>query len=162
MWAPQRPDSVNGRVASKQAHTANVDVCAQKLREWRQRGSNVAMLDLHLAYLQVHVDKLSWPFQTVKIKGQRYCLTHLGYGLNVAPIIMRSIINMMMAQDETIQGAMSSYIDDIFVNESACTAAPSPTIWIDMLGSGAVEGRYSCTRFTCQGEAWEITMVSWG
>ena len=29
----------------------------------------------------------------------------------------------MMAQDETIQGATSSYIDDIFVNESACTAA---------------------------------------
>ena len=40
---------------------------------------------------------------------------------NVAPIIMRSIINMVMAQDETIQGATSSYIDDIFFNESACT-----------------------------------------
>ena len=43
--------------------------------------------------------------------------------LNVAPIIMQSIINMVMAQDETIQGATSSYIDDIFVNKSACTAA---------------------------------------
>ena len=28
-----------------------------------------------------------------------------------------------MAQDKTIQGAMPSYIDDIFVNESTCTAA---------------------------------------
>ena len=36
---------------------------------------------------------------------------------------MRSIINVVMAQDETIQGAMSSYINDIFVNKSACTAA---------------------------------------
>ena len=81
------------------------------------------MLDLCRAYLQVHVDKSLWPFQTVKIKGQRYCLTCLGFGLNVAPIIMRSIINMVMAQDETIQGATYSYIDDIFVNESACTAA---------------------------------------
>ena len=41
----------------------------------------------------------------------------------MAPIIMRSIINIVMAQDEIIQGATSSYIDDIFVNESACTAA---------------------------------------
>ena len=93
--------------------------------------NNVAVLDLRRAYLQVHVDKSLWPFQTVKIKGQRYCLTRLGFGLNVALIIMRSIINMVMVQDETIQGATSSYIDDIFVNESACEG-PSPTIWIDM------------------------------
>ena len=105
------------------AHPANADVCAQKLREWRQKGSNVAVLDLRRAYLQVHVDKSLWPFQKDKIEGQRYCLTRLGFGLNVTPIIMRSIINMLMAQDETIQGATSSYIDDIFVNESACTAA---------------------------------------
>ena len=105
------------------AHTANADVCAQKLREWRQKGSNVAMLDLRQAYLQVHVDKSLWPFQTVKIKGQRYCLTCLGFRLNVEPIIMWSIINTVMAQNETIQGATSSYIDDIFVNESTCIAA---------------------------------------
>ena len=30
---------------------------------------------------------------------------------------------MVMAQDETIQGATSSYIDNIFVNESVYTAA---------------------------------------
>ena len=81
------------------------------------------MLDLHQAYLQVHVDKSLWPFQTIKIKGERYCLTRLGFGLNVAPIIMRPIINMVMAQDETLQGATSSYIDDMFVNKSACIAA---------------------------------------
>ena len=81
------------------------------------------MMDLRQAYLQVHVDKSLWPFQRVKIKGQRYCLTRLGFGLNVTPIIMRSIINLVMAQDKTIQGATSSYINNIFVNESACTAA---------------------------------------
>ena len=47
-------------------HTANADVCVQKLREWRQKGSNVAVLDLCWAYLQVHVDKSLWPFQTVR------------------------------------------------------------------------------------------------
>ena len=84
--------------------------------------TNVAVLDLRRAYLQVHVDKSLWLFQTVNIKGHRYCFTRLGFRLNMAPIIMRSIINMVMAQDETIQGATSSYIDDIFVNESAYTA----------------------------------------
>ena len=68
------------------AHTANADVCVQKLREWRQKESNVAVLDLRQAYLQVHIDKSLWPFQTAKIKGQRYCLTRLGFGLNVAPL----------------------------------------------------------------------------
>ena len=61
------------------AHTPNADVCAQKLRERRQKGSNVDILDLRQAYLQVHVDKSLGPFQTVKIKGQRYCLTRLGF-----------------------------------------------------------------------------------
>ena len=68
------------------------------------------MLDLHRAYLQVHVDKSLWPFQIVKIKGQRYCLTRLGFRLNVALIIMRSIINMVMAQDETILHILTIYL----------------------------------------------------
>ena len=65
--------------------TANADVCAAKLREWQQKGSNVSLLDLKRAYLQVCVQKSQWPFQTVKISRQRYCLIHLGFGLNVAP-----------------------------------------------------------------------------
>ena len=54
------------------AFTANADVYAAKLREWRQKGSNVALLDLKRAYLQIKVDELLWPFQTVMIKGKRY------------------------------------------------------------------------------------------
>ena len=105
------------------AYTANADVCAQKLREWRQQGSNVAIVDLRRAYLQIHVDKSLWPFQTVKVNGQRYCLTRLGFGLNVAPQIMRSVVKAVIGQDETINSATSSYIDDIFVNESVCLAS---------------------------------------
>ena len=33
------------------AHTANADVCVQKLRGWRQKGTNAAVLDLRRAYL---------------------------------------------------------------------------------------------------------------
>ena len=58
----------------------------------------------------------------VETKGQRYCLTHLGFGLNVTPLIMWSIVNAVMKQDEIVNAGTSSYIDDIFVNESVCSA----------------------------------------
>ena len=63
----------------------------------------------------------------VKIKGKRYCLTRLGFGLNIAPQVMRSIVKAVIEQDETVNGATSSYIDDIFVNESVCSAAQMKT-----------------------------------
>ena len=80
-------------------------------------------MDLCQAYLQIHIDKSLWPFQMVKIKGQRHCLTHLGFRLNVAPQIMRSVVKAVIRQDETVNGTTSSYVDDIFVNESVCLAA---------------------------------------
>ena len=33
--------------------TANADVCADKIREWRRLGTNVAIVDLRRAYLQI-------------------------------------------------------------------------------------------------------------
>ena len=109
------------------AYTANADVCAQTMREWRRQGPKAAIVDLRRAYLQIHVDKSLWPFQTVKIKGQRYCLTRLGFGLNVAPQIMRAIVKAVIGQDDTVSRATSSYVDDIFVNESVCSAAQVKT-----------------------------------
>ena len=66
--------------------TANADLCAQKLWEWRCEGSNVVILDLKKTY------KSLWPFQTVLLKEQRYCLMPLGFGLNVG-LMMWSIMN---------------------------------------------------------------------
>ena len=43
------------------AYTAHADICMQKLREWRKKGSNVSVLNLRRAYLQVHVHKSLWP-----------------------------------------------------------------------------------------------------
>ena len=105
------------------AFTARADVCAQKLREWRRAGSNVSMLDLRKAYLQIHVHRSLWPYQTVLISGRRYCLTRMGFGLNVAPSIMQTIVDAILAKDECIQRATSAYIDDIYINESVVPAA---------------------------------------
>ena len=71
------------------AHTANADVCAEKLREWRRRGTAAALIDLRKAYLQIHVDESLWPYQTVVFHGRRYSLTRLGFGLNVAPLVLK-------------------------------------------------------------------------
>ena len=60
--------------------------------------------------------------QTVKVDGKRYCLTRLGFGLNVAPLIMKAIISTVLAQDKTVSRAVSMYIDNIFINEDVTPA----------------------------------------
>ena len=54
-------------------------MCAQKLWEWRWQGTNVFLLDLRKVYLKIYVDKALWPYQTVMLKVQRYCITWLGF-----------------------------------------------------------------------------------
>ena len=100
------------------AFITNAEVCAQKLKEWRRQGVNVSFLDLQNTYLQIHVDKALWPFQTVIFRGQHFCLTRLGFGLNVAPFIMKSVIDAIVSQDHTIKSATSAYVDEILINEN--------------------------------------------
>ena len=75
------------------------------------------MLDLRRAYLQIHIERSQWSFRTVEIKSTRYCPGQLGFGLNIAPYIITAIMNVVREQDENIQKATSSFIDDVFVNE---------------------------------------------
>ena len=58
----------------------------------------------------------------MKVDGRRYCLTWLGFGLNVVPLIIKAIISLVLAQDETVSCAASAYIDDIFINEDVAPA----------------------------------------
>ncbi|KAK4319771.1 hypothetical protein Pmani_009323 [Petrolisthes manimaculis] len=103
--------------------TADSDVCADKLREWRKQGINLSMVDLKKAYLQTHIHESLWPYQTVVYKGCRYCLTRLGFGLNVAPLIMKTVLNSVLSQDLEVKRGTSAYIDDVLVNEEVVTAS---------------------------------------
>uniref|UniRef100_A0A5S6QHX4 Integrase catalytic domain-containing protein n=1 Tax=Trichuris muris TaxID=70415 RepID=A0A5S6QHX4_TRIMR len=103
-------------------YTARSDVCAEKLREWRQRGANIAILDLKKAYLQVRVEKSLWPYQTVMLRGRRYCLTRLGFGLNVAPTIMKAVVDRVLSLVPNISKGTSAYLDDILVDETVVSA----------------------------------------
>ena len=82
----------------------------------------MAIVDLRRAYLQIRVHESLCPYQTVIFGGQRYCLTRLGFGLNVAPSVMKSVLTAVLTQDETVDRATSSYLDDIFVNEDVISA----------------------------------------
>ena len=99
------------------AFTANADICATKLHEWRQKSANVSLLNLRRAYLQIRVHETLWPYQTVKIDGKRYCLTCLGFGLNLAPLIMKAIVSAVLSQEEAVGRTAFAYIDNIYVNE---------------------------------------------
>ena len=103
------------------AYTGDADVCISRLRDWRRLGGNTAVLDLSSAYMQIRVHESLWPYQTVIFRGRRYCLTRLGYGLNVAPAVMKAVLSVVLSKDGTISQATSAYVDDIYVNESVAS-----------------------------------------
>lgn len=102
---------------------ADVDVCGEKLREWRQRGESVEMLDLRKAYLQLHVSEELQRYQTVQFKGKVYVLTRLGFGLASAPKIMTKVLGKILSLREDVRIGTDSYIDDIIVDTTVVSAA---------------------------------------
>uniref|UniRef100_A0A5S6QMM8 Reverse transcriptase domain-containing protein n=1 Tax=Trichuris muris TaxID=70415 RepID=A0A5S6QMM8_TRIMR len=102
--------------------TVNSDVCASKIREWRRRGTSLSILDLKKAYLQIRVGESLWPYQTVIFHGRRYCLTRLGFGLNVTPTIMKALMDRVLSLSANIRKATSAYLDDILVGETVVSA----------------------------------------
>ncbi|XP_065643080.1 uncharacterized protein LOC136074669 [Hydra vulgaris] len=104
-----------------ETYTRDADVCVEKLRKWRRMGNKPAIIDLRKAYLQLKTNKSLWPFQTVVFRNKRYCLTRLGFGLNVAPMIMKSVVSAVSDQDELVKSGTSAYVDDIFVDESVAS-----------------------------------------
>ena len=105
-----------------EAYTADADVCAEKLRTWRRMGVEVAALDLKSAYLQIHVKKELWSYQTVVFQGKRWALSRLGFGISVAPLLMKAIVNRVLSLDPSVREATSSFVDDILVREDLVSA----------------------------------------
>lgn len=49
------------------AFMAIVDVCAAKLRDWHEQGSDVSLVDIRRAYMQICIHGSLWPFQRVMV-----------------------------------------------------------------------------------------------
>ena len=107
-----------------ECHTGDdeINICGDKLREWRQTQGELEIVDLKAAYLQIRVEKHLWKHQIVRFKGKTYCLTRLGFGLSVAPRVMTVVLKRVLGQDAVIKSATSAYIDDILVNTSIVKA----------------------------------------
>ena len=81
--------------------------------------------------------------------GKRYCLTRLGFGLNVVPQIMKTIVSAVLSQEEVT----SAYLDDIYINKDI---SPALHIWAKLAVSPELQGprvawRWSeCTGLRCQ------------
>ena len=99
------------------SHTGQSVVCSETIRCWRKQGTRLSVVDLKSAYLQIRVKPELWPYQVVVFKGQKYCLTRLGFGLNVAPKIMTAIVNKVLSLDDEVARGTDSYIDDVMINE---------------------------------------------
>lgn len=104
------------------AHTADADVCQDTVRKWRRHGTNLAVVDLKRAYLQIRAHQRLWPFQTVMVGGRRYALTRVGFGLNVAPLMMKRVVQAVLSQDPEVERATIPYVDDLCVNEDIVSA----------------------------------------
>lgn len=61
----------------------------------------------------------------VVIRDTSYCLTHLGFSLNMAPMIIKAIVEALLSQEDKMKEAMSAYIDNIFVNNSVVSLSMS-------------------------------------
>ena len=108
--------SLNEHLASYPADAT--PLCQEKLRDWRKKGSQCAVVDLRRAYLQIKMEKSLWCYQAVRFEGKIFLLTRLGFGLNIAPKVMTAIVETVLKANQTIARNTSSYIDDIFVAES--------------------------------------------
>jgi transposase InsO family protein len=89
--------------------------CQDSLREWRVKGESGAIVDLKRAYMQIHMERELWVYQAVRWEGRVFLLTRLGFGLNVAPKIMTSIVQKVLSLDGSVNSVTSSYADDIHV-----------------------------------------------
>ena len=98
-------------------HTGSdiIDMCVEKMRKWRQSEGGTAIVDLKSAHLQLHVAKELWQYQLVSYKGKTYCLTRLGFGLNVVPKIMAAVLKTALKKGSKTKEATDSYIYDIMV-----------------------------------------------
>ena len=99
-----------------ESYTGDSDACCETTRKWRKMGGQPRLLDLRNAYLQLHVRKELWQYQTVQHQGKYYQLTRLGFGLNCAPKIMSAVLRTVLGLDAEIDAATDHYIDDIIVN----------------------------------------------
>ena len=73
-------------------------------------------MELKKAYFQIQVLPSCGNIELCT-RGNIFLLTRLAFGLTSAPVVMTKIVERILSQDEILNKAVSSYIDDVFVDE---------------------------------------------
>ena len=79
----------------KSSPGADVLATDQKLREWRQREADSAVLGICKAYLQVRLDPSLLKYHVVVYDGKKNTMAGMGFGLNIAPKVMATIVKYL-------------------------------------------------------------------
>ncbi|XP_037094236.1 sugar transporter ERD6-like 16 [Pollicipes pollicipes] len=59
---------------------------------------------------------------TVQVKGRTYSITRLGFGLDVAPLIMKTVVQAVLRENEAISRGVLAYVDALLVGEDVVSA----------------------------------------
>ena len=102
----------------KSSPGADVPATDQKLREWRQQGADSVVLDICKAYLQVRLDPSLLKYQVVVYDGKKYAMARMGFGLNIAPKVMDTIVKYVTREFPNVD----NFVDDLFMPRSIMTS----------------------------------------
>ena len=72
------------------------------------------------ACLQVQEDESLWPYQTVVFHDKRFSLTRLGFGLNIAALVLKRVLATVLSWVQDVNRATSAYIDDFLSMRVLC------------------------------------------
>ena len=92
--------------------------CGEKLREWRQRRPESALVDIRKAYLNVRIRQICSGFQVVAFEGRLYVMERMGFGLSIAPKMMDLIVKWALRDCPDTD----NYIDDIITPDDQAEA----------------------------------------
>ena len=102
-------------------YPTHADICVYKLREKRKK------IPICLC---VTFEKLTCKFVCISpcdhtrlLSSRRYCLIHMGFGLNVTPSIMWTIMDVALLKDDTIWQATSVSIGNVFIDETIVSSS---------------------------------------
>ena len=96
-----------------QDYVAQSEVCHDALRKWR-RYEVAWLVDIHKAYMNVHVAADLLPYQVVRHEGQLMAMSRMGFGLNVAPRVLKVLLQYIFSA-ASLTDCTVVYRDDILV-----------------------------------------------
>ena len=100
---------------------AEAPVCGEKLREWRQRCPEAALVDIRKAYLNVRIRPDLQRFQVVAFDGRLYVMERMGFGLAIAPKMMDLFVKYALRDCPDTD----NYVDDIFTPDDQAEVVSS-------------------------------------